>query len=124
MYVIEYGDDIIVIDSGLKFPEEELLGIDFVIPDITYLVDNREKVKAILLTHGHEDHIGGLTYVLKELNVPVHATKLTVGFVENKLKEARLLDKTKINVVNDDTQLNIGTFKISFLEPITVFLIQ
>lgn len=114
MYVIEYGDDIIVIDSGLKFPEEELLGIDFVIPDITYLVDNREKVKAILLTHGHEDHIGGLTYVLKELNVPVHATKLTVGFVENKLKEARLLDKTKINVVNDDTQLNIGTFKISF----------
>lgn len=114
MYVVEYGDDIVVIDSGLKFPEEELLGIDFVIPDITYLVDNRDKVKAIVLTHGHEDHIGGLNYVLKEINVPVYATKLTIGFVENKLKEAQILDKTKLNVVNDETELEIGSFKISF----------
>ncbi len=114
MYVIEYGDDIIVIDSGLKFPEEDLLGIDLVIPDVNYLIDNKEKVKAIILTHGHEDHIGGLNYVLKQINVPVYGTKLTLGFVEGKLKEAQILNQSKLILVNSNSILSIGLFKISF----------
>lgn len=81
--VIEYKNDIIVIDCGLKFPDEEMLGIDVVIPDINYLIKNRERVKGIFLTHGHEDHIGALPYVLKELNVPVYGTKLTLGILQN-----------------------------------------
>jgi len=94
--VIEYKNDIIVIDCGLKFPDEEMLGIDLVIPDISYLVKNKEKVKGIFLTHGHEDHIGALPYVLKELNVPVYGTKLTLGILETKLKEHNLLDSVKL----------------------------
>lgn len=114
MYCIQYGNDIIVVDAGLKFPEEEMLGIDIVIPDIGYLLENREKVKAILLTHGHEDHIGGLPYVLKQLNVPVYGTKLTLGLVENKLKEAGLLGDTKRHLINESSELTFGTIKASF----------
>jgi ribonuclease J len=84
---IEFKDEIIIIDCGLKFPDEEMFGIDVVIPDVSYLVKNMEKVKGIFLTHGHEDHIGALPYVLKELNVPVYGTKLTLGILESKLKE-------------------------------------
>ncbi len=114
MYCIQYGSDIIVVDAGLKFPEEEMLGIDVVIPDIGYLLDNRDKVRAILLTHGHEDHIGGLPYVLKQLNVPIYGTKLTLGLVENKLKEAGLLGDTKRHLINEETTLTFGTIKASF----------
>ncbi|TCS83002.1 ribonuclease J [Tepidibacillus fermentans] len=114
MYVVQYGDDIVVIDAGLKFPEEEMLGIDLVIPDITYLVENKSKVRGIVLTHGHEDHIGGLSYVLKQLNVPVYGTKLTLGLVESKLKEANILAETKLNLVNGDSEIELGSFKISF----------
>jgi ribonuclease J len=114
MYCIQYGNDIVVVDSGLKFPEEEMLGIDVVIPDITYLLENRDKVRAILLTHGHEDHIGGLPYVLKQLNVPIYGTKLTLGLVENKLKEAGLLGDTKRHLINESSELTLGTIKASF----------
>lgn len=114
MYCIQYAGDIVVVDAGLKFPEEEMLGIDVVIPDITYLIENRDKVRGILLTHGHEDHIGGLPYILKQLNVPIYGTKLTLGLVENKLKEAGLLGDTKRHLINEATELTLGTIKASF----------
>lgn len=114
MYCIQYGNDIVVVDSGLKFPEEEMLGIDVVIPDISYLIENRDKVRGILLTHGHEDHIGGLPYVLKQLNVPIWGTKLTLGLVENKLKEAGLLGDTKRHLINESSELQLGTITATF----------
>jgi ribonuclease J len=116
MYVIQYANDIVVIDSGLKFPEEDMLGIDIVIPDIGYLTENRDKVRGILLTHGHEDHIGGLPYVLKHLNVPVYGTKLTLGLVEAKLKEAGLLGETKRILINADSELQLGTIRATFFK--------
>ncbi|MEK5255340.1 ribonuclease J [Paenibacillus sp. FSL F4-0125] len=115
MYVIQYGADIVVVDSGLKFPEEDMLGIDIVIPDISYLTENRDKVRGIVLTHGHEDHIGGLPYVLKNLNVPVYGTRLTLGLVENKLKEANLLGDTKRILINEDSEIQLGSsLKVTF----------
>ncbi|GFR37669.1 ribonuclease J [Insulibacter thermoxylanivorax] len=116
MYVVQYGSEIIVIDSGLKFPEEDMLGIDVVIPDITYLLENKEKVRGIFLTHGHEDHIGGLPYVLKHLNVPVYGTKLTLGLVESKLKEAGMLGETKRILVHADSVLKFSKVKVSFFK--------
>lgn len=112
----EYEDSIIVVDCGLSFPEDEMLGIDLVIPDITYLKDNADKVKGFMITHGHEDHIGALPYVLKELNVPVYATKLTMGIIENKLGEHDLLSKTKRKVVKFGQSINLGQLRVEFIK--------
>ncbi|MCM1049175.1 MAG: ribonuclease J [Clostridiales bacterium] len=112
----EYEDSIVVVDCGLSFPEDEMLGIDLVIPDITYLRDNIDKVKGFMITHGHEDHIGALPYVLKEINVPVYATKLTMGIIENKLKEHELMNNTKRKVVKFGQSINLGKFRIEFIK--------
>jgi ribonuclease J len=112
MLLIEYGDDAIAIDCGLMFPESDMLGIDLVIPDMTYLLDNPELLKAIFLTHGHEDHIGALPYVLPQVPVPLYATQLTRGLIEIKLKEAKLLDKTKLHTITTDSVIEIGPFTI------------
>lgn len=112
----EYEDSIIVVDCGLSFPEDEMLGIDLVIPDVTYLKDNIDKVKGFMITHGHEDHIGALPYILKEINVPVYATKLTMGIIENKLKEHELMNTTKRKVVKFGQSINLGQFRIEFIK--------
>lgn len=111
----EYEDSIIVVDCGLSFPDDDMLGIDLVIPDITYLKENRDKVKGFIITHGHEDHIGSLPYVLKELNVPIYATKLTIGIIENKLKEHNLMKTTKRKVIKYGQSINLGCFRIEFI---------
>ncbi len=112
---IEYEDNIIVIDCGLSFPEDEMLGIDLVIPDVTYLKENIEKVKGFVITHGHEDHIGSLPYVLKEINIPIYATKLTTAIIETKLKEHNLLKNTKRKVIKHGQSINLGCFRIEFI---------
>ncbi|MBN1993212.1 MAG: ribonuclease J [Anaerolineae bacterium] len=112
MTLIEYGDDAIAVDCGLMFPENDMLGIDLVIPNITYLLDNPELLKAIFLTHGHEDHIGALPYILPETPVPLYATRLTQGLIEVKLKEAKLLAQTEINTITTDSVIEIGPFRI------------
>jgi len=109
---IRWQDDIIVIDAGLMFPEEELLGVDIVVPDISYLTENREKVRAILLTHGHEDHIGGLPWILSELNVPVYGTEFTLAYVEGKLEEHGLLDDASLNELIPGKRLTLGPFSV------------
>jgi ribonuclease J len=111
----EYEDSIIVVDCGLSFPEDEMLGIDLVIPDVTYLKENIHKVKGFVITHGHEDHIGALPYILKDINVPIYATKLTVGIIENKLKEHNLLKTTKRKVIKYGQSINLGCFRIEFI---------
>ena len=110
-----YGESIVVVDCGLAFPEDEMLGIDLVIPDITYLVENADKVKGIVITHGHEDHIGAIPYVLRELNVPVYATKLTIALIEGKLKEHALLDVTQRNVVRYGDRIRLGELEVEFI---------
>lgn len=116
MTVIEYKNDIIVIDCGLMFPEEEMLGIDVVIPDITYLLKNKERFRAIVLTHGHEDHIGALPYVLKQINVPVYGTRLTLGLVENKLKEHGLLKDVELKCVKPKDVVKFGEINVEFIK--------
>ena len=112
----EYEDSIIVVDCGLSFPEDDMLGIDLVIPDVTYLKENIDKVKGFVITHGHEDHIGALPYVLREINVPIYATKLTVGLIDNKLKEHNLLRTTKRKVIKHGQSINLGCFRIEFIK--------
>lgn len=114
MMLMEYGENIIVIDAGLMFPEDYMLGIDIVIPDISYLLEKKDKVRGIIFTHGHEDHIGALPYVLPRLNVPIYATKLTRGLIEVKLKEYKLLGEAKLNTVQRGDVLNLGPFKVEF----------
>ncbi|HEY5381729.1 MAG TPA: ribonuclease J [Acidobacteriaceae bacterium] len=109
---LRFGDDIIVIDAGLMFPEEELLGVDIVVPDIGFLIENRAHVRGIVLTHGHEDHIGGLPWILSELNVPVYGTEFTLAFVEGKLDEHRLLDDTELVEILPGRRFNLGVFSI------------
>ncbi|MCM1183247.1 MAG: ribonuclease J [Roseburia sp.] len=112
----EYEDSIVVVDCGLSFPADDMLGIDLVIPDITYLKNNQDKVKGFVITHGHEDHIGALPYVLKELNVPVYATKLTMGIIENKLTEHNLMNHVRRKVVKFGQNINLGCFRIEFIK--------
>ncbi len=112
----EYEDSIIVVDCGLSFPDDDMLGIDLVIPDVTYLKDNVEKVKGFIITHGHEDHIGALPYVLRDINVPIYATKLTMGIIENKLNEHNLMGNTKRKVIKFGQSINLGQFRIEFIK--------
>ena len=115
MTVFEYGENIIVVDCGLAFPEDEMLGIDLVIPDISYLEKNVEKVHAIIVTHGHEDHIGALPYVLKRLHVPVYGTELTLGLIENKLSEHEMTEKVELKIVKQGQTIQLGPFKVEFI---------
>jgi ribonuclease J len=114
MMVMEYEDDIIVIDAGLMFPEEEMLGIDLVIPDISYLLDKREKIRGMIITHGHEDHIGALPYLLPQLDVPIYATRLTQGLISVKLKQRRAHTGAKLKVIPPGGQVTLGKFRVEF----------
>ena len=113
---IECNDSIIVVDCGLAFPSDDMLGIDLCIPDVTYLKQNIDKVKGFVITHGHEDHIGALPYILQQINVPVYGTKLTIALIENKLKEHNLLKSTKRKVVKHGQSINLGCFRIEFVK--------
>ncbi|MBO5258656.1 MAG: ribonuclease J, partial [Clostridia bacterium] len=113
--VIEYENDLIIIDCGLAFPDEDMLGVDLVIPDFTYLEKNADRIRGILLTHGHEDHIGGIPYLLKQINVPVYGTRLTLGILESKLDEHHLLGSRELVTVEAGTVLKLGGFKCEFI---------
>ena len=113
--VFEYGNEIVLVDCGLEFPEDDMLGVDLVIPDITYLERNKEKIKGLVITHGHEDHIGAIPYILKQINIPIYATRLTIGLIENKLEEHDLLRSTKLISVNQGETVNFGNIKVEFI---------
>ncbi|MBQ1182939.1 MAG: RNase J family beta-CASP ribonuclease [Clostridia bacterium] len=111
----EYGEDMFLVDCGMSFPDEEMLGIDIVIPDFTYVKNNVDKIKGLVVTHGHEDHIGGIPYLLKECNIPVYGTALTIGLIEGKLREHKLMDSAKLNVVKPRDVIKLGEFKVEFI---------
>jgi ribonuclease J len=113
--VFEYKDDIIVVDCGLAFPEDDMLGIDLVIPDVTYLEKNKEKIKGLIVTHGHEDHIGAIPYLLRQIDMPIYGTKLTLGLIEHKLEEHKLLRSTKLKSVNQGQTVTLGNLKVEFI---------
>ncbi|BDH63121.1 ribonuclease J [Lysinibacillus sp. PLM2] len=114
MYVIEYGDDLVIIDCGAKFADQSLLGIDLIIPDISYLHENKHKIRGLVVTHGHEDHIGGIPYFLKKLNVPVYATRFTLGLIELKLKEHKILRESTLIEINSNSTLDFGNIQVNF----------
>lgn len=113
--VFEYGEDIVIVDCGLAFPEDDMLGIDLVIPDFSYLEKNQEKIRGLVITHGHEDHIGAIPYLLKKINVPIYATKLTAGLINHKLEEHKLLRSTKLKVVNQGQTITLGKIRVEFI---------
>lgn len=113
--VFEYENEMIVVDCGLAFPEDDMLGVDLVIPDVTYLERNKEKIKGLVITHGHEDHIGSIPYLLKQINIPIYATRLTVGLIKGKLEEHGLLRSTKLNTINQGETINFGKIKVEFI---------
>ena len=113
--VFEYEDEIVLVDCGLEFPEDDMLGVDLVIPDVTYLIKNKEKIKGLVITHGHEDHIGAIPYVLKQVNMPIFATRLTAKLIEHKLEEHHLRNSVKLNVVNQGDTVNFGKIKVEFI---------
>ena len=113
--VFEYGNEIVLVDCGLEFPEDDMLGVDLVIPDVTYLEKNKDKIKGMVVTHGHEDHIGAIPYVLKQINIPIYATKLTIGLIKNKLEEHKLLASTKLVTVEQGQTINFGNIKVEFI---------
>ena len=115
MTLFEYEDEIIIVDSGLEFPEDSMLGVDLVIPDITYLEKNKYKIKGLVVTHGHEDHIGSIPYLLKQINIPIYATKLTMALIKNKLEEHKLLRGSKLTVVNQGQTINLGKMQVEFI---------
>ncbi len=113
--VFEYGNDIVLVDCGVAFPEDDMLGIDLVIPDFTYLERNKDRIRGLVITHGHEDHIGSIAYLLKQINVPIYATKLTIGLISNKLEEHRLLKTTKLHVVKQGQTIVLGKIRVEFI---------
>ena len=115
MTVFEYGNEIVLVDCGLEFPEDDMLGVDLVIPDVTYLEKNKDKIKGLVVTHGHEDHIGAIPYILKQINIPIYATKLTIGLIKNKLEEHKLLSSTKLNIVEQEQTINFGNIRVEFI---------
>ncbi|MBS7305007.1 MAG: ribonuclease J, partial [Eubacteriales bacterium] len=114
MTAFEYGNDIVIVDAGMSFPTAEMPGVDIVIPDITYLKENQSKIRGLLLTHGHEDHIGGVPYLLKELDIPVYGSRLTLALVENKLVEHEIFNY-RLHLVDESSQVQLGVFKAEFV---------
>ena len=113
--VFEYEEDIVVVDCGLEFPEDDMLGIDLVIPDVTYLIKNKDRIRGLVITHGHEDHIGAIPYVLKQVNMPIYATKMSVALIKNKLEEHHLLNSTKMHQVEMGDKIKLGKFEVEFI---------